>query len=247
MKNSHKPIAIVTGAGGGIGLATVKALKKNGFYVAGVDIDFKADFSSLFLPIKADIAQKKGREKIAEVVMKKWGAIDCLVNNAGVSVMHRGDIFDVSEESFARCFDINCKAMFFLTQKIARIMIDKPSSHYRSIINITSSNAKAVSIDRSEYCVSKAAASMVTQNFSLRLASENIGVYEIRPGIIETDMTKKSQKKYDAFFAQGKNPIARWGHVDEVAAYVIAAATGMMPYSVGQVLEVDGGLTKPAF
>ena len=170
------------------------------------------------------------------------------MNNAGVSVLKRGDLLEVTNESFDRCIRVNTKAVFFLSQAVARHMLQQGelSGQHRSIINITSSNAVAVSLSRGEYCVSKCASTMTTRLFAVRLAAEGIGVYEVRPGIIETEMTRPMKDNYDALIADSV-PAKRWGFPGDVAVTVSSMAEGRLTYTVGQAVTVDGGLTIPQF
>ena len=209
------------------------------------EIDDSGTESILFSGDVADLDQHK---KLIETASGRWGRIDCLVNNAGVGVAKRGDLLDVTSESFDRCFRVNTKAVFFLSQAVARHMLEQGEieGQHRSIINITSSNAIAVSISRGEYCVSKCASSMTTRLFGVRLAGEGIGVYEVRPGIIDTDMTRPSRDKYDALIADIV-PAQRWGFPADVATTVRSMAEGRLTFTVGQAVTVDGGLTIPRF
>lgn len=202
--------------------------------------------SELVFADVADIRQHRG---MVESAFARWRRLDCLVNNAGVGVMQRGDLLDVSPESFDRCWLVNTRAVFFLSQEVARCLLEQGEvgGQHRSIINITSSNAKAVSISRGEYCVSKCASSMTTQLFALRLADAGIGVYEVRPGVIETGMTLPVKADYDRRIADGLAPMRRWGYPEDVAQTVVAMAEGRLPYTVGQAVMVDGGLTIPRF
>ena len=195
-----------------------------------------------------DVADLDQHKKLIETASGRWGRIDCLVNNAGVGVAKRGDLLDVTSESFDRCFRVNTKAVFFLSQAVARHMLEQGEieGQHRSIINITSSNAVAVSISRGEYCVSKCASSMTTRLFGVRLAGEGIGVYEVRPGIIDTDMTRPARDKYDALIADIV-PAQRWGFPADVATTVRSMAEGRLTFTVGQAVTVDGGLTIPRF
>ena len=195
-----------------------------------------------------DVADLDQHTKLIEAASRRWGRIDCLVNNAGVGVAKRGDLLDVTSESFDRCFRVNTKAVFFLSQAVARHMLEQGEieGQHRSIINITSSNAVAVSISRGEYCVSKCASSMTTRQFGVRLAGEGIGVYEVRPGIIDTDMTRPVRDKYDALIADIV-PAQRWGFPADVATTVRSMAEGCLTFTVGQAVTVDGGLTIPRF
>jgi 3-oxoacyl-[acyl-carrier protein] reductase len=256
-----RPTAIVTGAIRGIGRACAVALAKAGFNVLLNDLPVPDNFS-LSEPLIHEIC-KSGAEgmffgcdvgdidqhsSLLEEAHSRWGRIDCLVNNAGVGVLKRGDLLEVTSESFDRCIRVNTKAVFFLSQVVARHMLeqDEIGGQHRSIISITSSNAVAVSISRGEYCVSKCASSMTTRLFAVRLAAEGIGVYEVRPGIIDTDMTRPVKEKYEAVIADSV-PARRWGFPADVAATVSSMAEGHLKYTVGQAVTVDGGLTIPRF
>lgn len=253
MPEITKPVALITGAARGIGLGCASALARAGFRVALCDLDgdtlhkAAAELDGLALP--ADVADLGQQQSLIQATVGHFGRLDCLVNNAGVGVLQRGDLLDVSVESFDRCMRVNARAMFFLSQAVARHMIHQGpiGAQHRSIINITSSNAVAVSISRGEYCVSKAASSMTTRLFALRLAEAGIGVYEVRPGVIETDMTLPVKDHYDALIAEGLVPVGRWGFPADVAATVTAMAEGRLPYTVGLAVPVDGGMTIPRF
>jgi NAD(P)-dependent dehydrogenase (short-subunit alcohol dehydrogenase family) len=256
------PVAIVTGAARGIGRGCALALASAGFAVALCDrpdqethalleevAELVGNTGTECLTIPADVAELREHGAILAATLARWGRADCLVNNAGVGVLERGDLLDVSPESFDRCIAVNTRAMFFLSQAFARHLLAQGelTDRHRSIINITSSNAGAVSVSRGEYCVSKAGASMATQLFALRLAEAGIGVYEIRPGVIETGMTLPVKAQYDARIREGLVPAGRWGFPADVAATVVTLAEGRMPYTVGQVIAVDGGLATPRF
>ena len=252
-----RPVAIVTGAGRGIGRACAVALARRGFDIVlnerGPDVDLSASRDAVgaegasAATVVGDIADIDGHAAMLDGAWAAFGRLDCLVNNAGVSVMSRGDLLDVGAESFDRCLSVNTRGTFFLTQAFARRLLtaDDATAGHRSVVFITSSNAEAVTIERGEYCVSKAAASMVAQLFAVRLAPAGIGVYEVRPGIIRTEMTAPSAAKYDAFFADGKAPMARWGEAHEVGTTVATMASGDLPYTVGLAARVDGGFTIP--
>ena len=259
--NAARPTAIVTGAIRGIGRACAIALANTGFNVLLNDLPVPdpASFSRALIEeiresgaesmfFGCDVGDLDQYSSLVEEAYSRWGRIDCLVNNAGVGVLKRGDLLDVSSESFDRCIRVNTKAVFFLTQTVARHMLQQGeiSGQHRSIINITSSNAVAVSVSRGEYCVSKCASSMITRLFAVRLAAEGIGVYEVRPGIIETEMTRPVKDKYDALIADSV-PAKRWGLPADVAATVSSMAEGRLSYTVGQAVTVDGGLTIPRF
>lgn len=256
------PVAIVTGAARGIGRGCALALAEAGFHVALCDrpddetrallneveqLAGEAGTGSIAVP--ADVAELSQHGAMVSAALARWGRADCLVNNAGVGVLQRGDLLDVSPESFDRCMAVNTRALFFLNQAFARHLLAQGelNGRHRSIVNITSSNAGAVSVSRGEYCVSKAGASMATQLFAQRLAAAGIGVYEIRPGVIETGMTLPVKEQYDTRIREGLVPAGRWGYPGDVAAAVVTVAEGRMPYTVGQIIAVDGGLATPRF
>lgn len=258
----NKPVALVTGSLRGIGRACALALVRSGFRVALNDRNLLEN-ESLAASLKAEIIALGGdsvlalgdigvlaeHEAIVAAAMGLDGRIDCLVNNAGVAPRRRGDLLDVQPDSYDESFQINARGLFFLTQRVARQMLSQTgeAAGHRSIINVTSSNAVAVSIHRGEYCASKAAASMITRLFAVRLADTGIGVYEVRPGIIETDMTRPAKAKYDALIKEHLIPAERWGYPEDVASTVACMAEGRLRYTVGQAISVDGGLIVPRF
>lgn len=250
-----QPVAFVTGSGRGIGQGIAIALADAGFDIVVNDLP-GADMSATVRSVEAvgrraatapgDISALDTQDELVSRAWEAFGRIDCLVNNAGVSVLSRGDLLDVSVESYDRCLNVNLRGPFFLTQKIARRMLEAPAgSHHRSIITITSVSAEVVSINRGEYCISKAGLSMLSKLFAVRLAETGIGVYEVRPGIIRSDMTAVSAARLDELIEQGVAPIRRWGEPQDVGRTVAAAATGRLLFSVGQVLYADGGLALP--
>lgn len=258
----NRPVALVTGALRGIGRACALALARSGFRLALNDrraAENDGPASQLAAEIAAlggdsvlalgDIGQLAEHEAIMTAALGLGGRLDCLVNNAGVPPRRRGDLLDVQPDSFDECFQVNTRGLFFLTQRVARHMVGQtaPPAGHRSIINITSSNAVAVSILRGEYCASKAAASMITRLFGVRLAASGIGVYEVRPGIIETDMTRPAKARYDALIKEHLIPADRWGYPEDVASTVSCMAEGRLRYTVGQPISVDGGLVLPRF
>ncbi len=195
---------------------------------------------------QADISQSTDRNKLIAFTKEKFGCLDLLVNNAGVAPNVRADILDASEESFDRLMAINVKGPYFLTQLAAKWMIEEvrsPKSGVRSrkIITISSISAYTASTSRGDYCVSKAALSMLTPLFASRLAEHGINVYEIRPGIVATDMTGPVKEKYDKLIAEGLTPIKRWGTPEDVGKAVAAIAQDLLPFSTGEVINVDGG------
>jgi len=193
---------------------------------------------------KADISNPKCRAKLTESIKQNFGRLDILVNNAGVAPKERKDILEATEESFDRVLSINLKGPYFLTQLISKWMIQQKHEdpgREPLIVNISSISAYTSSPDRGEYCISKAGVSMMTKLYADKLASYGINVYEIRPGVIYTDMTSKARNKYDALFKSGFTPIARWGQPEDVARVVAGFAKGLYRYSTGEVINVDGG------
>ncbi|MFT3672858.1 3-ketoacyl-ACP reductase [Aestuariivirga sp.] len=244
--------ALVTGARRGIGKAIALALGSAGFDVAVADVEAGEDLQAVAkelkgmgrkaAAIKADIGDLGSHARVLDEAEAAIGPLTTLVNNAGVSVMSRGDLLDVTTESYDRCQSVNARGTFFLTQAFAKRLLKVKSTDHRSIITITSANATAVSIARGEYCMSKAAASMMSKLFASRLSDEGIGVYEIQPGFIETDMTAPSKAKYDALIDNGLTVVKRFGQPAEVGRIALTLASGLLPYTVGQPIQVDGGL-----
>ena len=196
--------------------------------------------------VRADIALQSDRVQLIDKTVSKLGRLDILVNNAGVAPQARVDLLETSEESFDRVLATNLKGPFFLTQLAAQVMIRQqgqtPAVNLRpKIINVSSVSAYTASINRGEYCVAKAGVSMLTRLFADRLAPHGINVYEIRPGIVATEMTFPAKEKYDQLIAEGLTPIKRWGRPEDVGLAVAAIAQDLLPFSTGQVLDVDGG------
>lgn len=242
----------MTGAGRGIGRAIALALSSAGFAVVANDLPNSGDLAETIAAIRRqggdaealpfDVSNLKGREQVAEKAWNAFGGIECLVNNAGVSVGVRDDLLKMTRESYDRVMAINLRGPFFLTQEIARRMIGARSSSFRSIITVSSINAEFASIDRGEYCISKTGLSMMAQLFAVRLAEHGIGSYEIRPGIIRTQMTAVASEKYDRLIAEGLTPIKRWGEPEDIGRAAAMLASGQLCYSTGEIVRVDGGL-----
>ena len=192
-----------------------------------------------------DVANRDHRSELIAFVERRFNRLDLLVNNAGIAPRQRLDILDATEQSFDELLDVNLKGPFFLTQAVAKYFVQlRPSlgKNYRpKIITISSVSAYTASVNRGDYCISKAGLSMVTALFAARLAGEGIHVFEIRPGIIATDMTSGVKEKYDALIANGLTPIPRWGAPEDVAKAVCAIAQDLLPFSTGEVINVDGG------
>jgi len=264
-KVGEKPVALITGAGRGIGRGIALELAQEGFNIAGCDIVFEPEnkksglfevqkkvqtSGAEFFPVKGDVACLADHGKILDEVLKKFKRIDLLVNNAGVAPAVRTDILEATPESFDRVMDINLRGAFFLTQKTAGEMIRQlkkyPDARH-AVIFISSVSAVISSTMRPEYCISKAALSMTAKLFADRLSEFGINVYEIRPGIIETDMTASVREKYDKLIAEGLILQRRWGFPADVGKAVAALAKGYFPYSTGLVLEVSGGMSIQRF
>ena len=237
----QKKIALVTGVAGGIGGAVARLFLENGIVVVGMDV---APLSPLenenFIYCQGDLSDKASRENYIETAVDTYGKIDILVNVAGVAPKVRNDLLDMTEESYDFVMNINTKGTLFLTQAVAKILIENPSEQ-KSIVNISSMSAYTSSTSRGEYCISKAGVSMITALFADRLAEYGIPVNEIRPGIIATGMTATVKGKYDALIDGGLLPIKRWGKPEDIAKAVLALVDGSLPYVTGQSIDVDGG------
>ena len=233
--------AIITGCLGGIGKAVKDKLLGAGFHVTGMDVGDYNENEANFTYVKGDLSCASDREKLVSEAAKATGAIDVLVNVAGVAPKVRADLLTMTEESYDFVMDINTKGTFFLTQAVANHMVAHKNNEERYIVNISSLSAYATSTNRGEYCISKAGVSMITKLFADRLACENIMVNEIRPGIIRTGMTSTVKEKYDNLIDGGLLPIKRWGEPDDIACGVFALCNGTLPYITGQSLDVDGG------
>lgn len=255
------PVALITGASRGIGRGISLELARCGFSVAinyASREDAAEECRSLcveaapaasgaeFQTFQTDISRAKDRSRLLDAVWARFGWIDLLVNNAGVAPRVRHDLLEAEEVEFDRLMHTNVKAPFFLTQAVANRWIEslavRPEDARRPmVVNISSISAYTPSTNRGEYCLSKAALSMMTQLYASRLAEHGINVYEIRPGIIATDMTAPVKGKYDAMIADGLTPIRRWGTPEDVGRAVAAIAEGKLPFSTGEVINVDGG------
>ena len=256
------PVALITGASRGIGRGIALKLAELGYnlvinyasnQISAQDtavscraIALSQDRNLKVEIVQADIAQTKDRQKLIAFTRGQFGRIDLLVNNAGVAPEVRADILGASEESFDRMIAVNLKGPYFLTQLAARWMVEQVTAPgfngpRPKIITITSISSYVASTSRGDYCISKAGLGMLTPLFAARLAEFGINVYEIRPGIVATDMTSAVKEKYDQLIAQGLTPIPRWGTPEDVAKAVAVIAQDMLPFSTGEVMNVDGG------
>jgi len=246
-----RPAALVTGARRGIGRGIAVALAARGFDVVVSDIAADGAEETLaavrahgvdaaFVP--GDVADVAAHDGFAGRCWEAFGGVECLVNNAGVSVKVRGDLLETDLADFDRVMAINLRGPFFLTIALARRMQGATPRGPRSVVNIASANATIVSPDRAAYGLSKTAVSMMTRMFAVRLAELGIAVHEIRPGIIRTDMTAVRKERYDALIAEGISPIARWGEPADIGRAVAALASGDLPFTTGDAFHIDGGL-----
>ena len=244
--------ALVTGGARGIGSGIAKKMAQDGFAVAILDMlpqeraaETLNTLQGAGVPVlyfQGDITKDSDRAAYLKQVLAVWGRIDLLINNAGAAPKVRMDLLEMTEESYDFVTGINLKGTLFMTQAVARVMAAQQAFETPPmIINISSISAYASSPARGEYCISKAGVSMVTQLFADRLAEHGILVYEIRPGIIATEMTQGVKEKYDRLIEDGLLPIQRWGKPEDIAEAVSLCATGRLAYSTGQVINVDGG------
>jgi NAD(P)-dependent dehydrogenase (short-subunit alcohol dehydrogenase family) len=251
--------AIVTGASRGIGRGIVKELAQEGFDIAAVALPDPERMAELgeevaalgrrLAPYELDIGDLASHGDVLARIFATFGSVECLVNNAGVSVKVRGDLLDVTPDSFDRCLDTNTRGTFFFTQVVARRMAAAvpPAGVHRSIVFVTSSNAVMASVERGEYCLSKTALSMAAKLYAIRMARHGVGVYEVQPGLIMTEMTAPSKAKYDKLIAEGMLLEPRWGEPEDVARVVRSMAAGLLPYTAAQTVRVDGGMMLGRF
>lgn len=249
-----KKIALVTGGSRGIGAGIARALVHEGFTVAITGRRPEAEVDSYLselrsvqtdcIYIQADVSDHDSRSRLIETLKEKFSRVDLLVNNAGIAPKVRADVLEETEESYDEVLGTNLKGPHFLTQRIANWMIQQTASaEQRAIINISSISATVASVNRASYCISKAGVSMATRLWAVRLAEFGIAVYEIRPGIVATDMTREVQQKYDNLIESGLLLEKRWGQPEDVGKAVSVLARGDLAYASGAVLVLDGGLT----
>lgn len=251
-----KKVALITGGSRGIGLGIAQKMAEAGFDLAINGMRNESDVVEVLESLKklgtdviycqGDISKKEDRNGILEKIQNHFGKLNVLINNAGVAPKERKDLLEATEESFDYLISTNLKGPYFLTQSVANWMVELKIQHSNfegSIINVSSISATVASVNRGEYCISKAGVSMATQLFAVRLAEFDIPVFEVRPGIIKTDMTEKVSQKYDDLIEKGLCLTKRWGLPEDVGKTVTAIAQGNFMYSTGQVFVVDGGLT----
>ena len=253
-----KKVALITGGSRGIGLGIATHLAKHGFDIAingvrdeslvGDALQSLRGLGAEVIYCQGNISSSSDRNHIIQKIKTHFGRLHVLVNNAGIAPKERRDILETTEQSFDDVLGINLKGNYFLTQQCANWMIEQKESTPAfdgCIVNVSSISATVASINRGEYCISKAGVSMATQLFAVRLGEFDIPVYEVRPGIIATDMTSGGKDKYDKLIEGGLTVQKRWGTPDDVGRVVSSLALGNFPYATGQVILVDGGLTIP--
>lgn len=258
MSKTESPVVLITGSSRGIGLAIAEQLAKSGFSVvlnskqmtdelalAANRVGRLNDERVLCLPF--DVSDIACHEAMINQIVAHFGRIDCLVNNAGVSVHSRGDLLDITPESFDEQIAVNLRGQFFMSQAIARWMLANPTDSFRSIINISSSNGEAAALQRGEYCIAKAGLGMMTKLFALRLAENNINIYEILPGLIATNMTAPVADAYNQRLDEGFSPINRWGKPEDIAKSVKSLSCGEWAFTTGESIHIDGGLLIPHY
>lgn len=253
-KNGSRPAALVTGASRGIGRAIAVRLARDGY---GVAVNYHSNSAAAdevvaeieatggqAIAVRGDVGASADREALVRSTVERFGRIDVLVNNAGITSPGRRDLLEATEESFDQVFATNLKGPFFLAQRAAVEMIGLSQQGVISggtIVNVSSISAFAVSTNRADYCMAKAAMQMMTWLLADRLAESGIRVYEICPGVIESDMTAPVKEKYDWLIAEGLSPIRRWGTPDDVASAVATVVSGAFPFTTGERIHVDGG------
>jgi 3-oxoacyl-[acyl-carrier protein] reductase len=251
-------VALVTGGARGIGLGISRCLAREGFDLAlcgrrpeveaAQALDELRALGATLSYVQADLSEAPDRERLVAAVRERFGRLHLLVNNAGIAPALRADVLEAGADSFEHVLRTNLEGPYFLTQAVARFLIEQKraaADWSGGIVFVTSTSATVVSTNRGEYCVSKAGLAMAAQLWAVRLAEHGIPVYDVRPGIIRTDMTAGAAGKYDRQIADGLVPQARWGEPDDVGRVVAALARGDAPYSTGAVITVDGGLTIP--
>lgn len=248
------PVALITGASRGIGLACAEALAGDGFDLVAADlgpspsealVEAAARHGRRLSYQAFDLADLSTHGAVVQSAFDIFGRLDCLVNNAGIGAPVRGDLLDLSPENFDTVVGVNLRGTVFFSQAAAKAMLANASDRPRSIVTVTSVSAEAASPERSDYCVSKAGLSMWVKNLALRLAAEGIGVFEVRPGIVRTDMTAGVAARYDALIAGGLVPARRWGEAGDIGAAVAALASGRFAFATGSIINADGALSVP--
>ncbi len=238
-------VALVTGGTRGIGLGIARALQQEGFKIAACGTRATCEHEEFFY-CQCDVGDAAARVRMLDAIHQRFGCLHVLVNNAGIAPKERRDILDATEESFEQMMRTNLQGPYFLTQAVAKWMVEQKKADVKfggCVINISSISATVASVNRGDYCISKAGVAMATQLWAALLGEFEIPVYDVRPGIIKTDMTSAVAATYDKLLAEGLAIQKRWGTPEDVGKVVAALARGDMPYSTGAVIMVDGGLT----
>jgi len=249
----ERPVAIISGGRRGIGLGVAKSLAADGFDIAltglGEPVENDpalAELKSLGtkgIYVQSDLARLETHQQAISAITDAYGRIDCLVNNAGIASVVRGDFLDLSPENFDTIINTNLRGTVFFTQAVLKAMLGQPEKFPRSVINITSVSSGMSSPERLDYCMSKAGLSSFSQGLALRLAETGISVFEVRPGIIRSDMTAGVSAKYDRLIADGLVPMKRWGEPEDIGRIVSGLASGKFGFATGTVIDADGGLS----
>jgi len=252
--SERRPLALVTGAARGIGAAIALALARAGFDLAIIDrpgsdaaavLDGVRDLGGRAGLFEADLAAAEGHAALVERIAAWGGPIQCLVNNAGIGSPQRGDLLDIGTAAFDGVLGVNLRGTFFLSQAVARHMVAGEAGLRRALVTVSSVSAELASVERGEYCISKAGLAMLTRLFALRLAPHGIPVFEVRPGVIRTPMTEGVASVYEQRIRDGLVPMARWGTPEDVANAVTALVAGELAFATGSVIQVDGALSIP--
>ena len=249
----ERPVAVITGGRRGIGLGIAKALAADGFDIAltglGEPVEGDAALAELealgvrAIYVQSDLARLETHTSALAGILDAFGRVDCLVNNAGIASVVRGDFLDLTPENFDTIMGTNLKGTVFFTQAVLKAMLRQPEKFPRSIVNITSVSSGMSSPERLDYCMSKAGLSSFSQGLALRLAEMGIAVFEVRPGIIRSDMTAAVSAKYDRLIGDGLVPMKRWGKPDDIGGIVSALVSGKFGFATGTVVDADGGLS----
>lgn len=249
-----RPLAIVTGGRRGIGLGIARTLAAEGFDIAITGIGASDESTEAVLAelagagakasyFQADLAAVEGHAATVGAVLDVFGRIDCLVNNAGIASVVRGDFLELQPENFDAIVATNLRGTVFFTQAVVRAMLASPATRPRAVVNITSVSAALTSPERLDYCMTKAGLAAFSKGLALRLAETGISVFEVRPGIIRSEMTAGVSAKYDALIAEGLVPMKRWGEPEDIGLAVAALASGRFTFATGSVIDLDGGLS----
>lgn len=248
--SAERPVALITGGRRGIGLGIARALAADGFDIAltglGAPVDgdpLLAELGANAIYVQSDLADLAGHQQAVDVILQRFGRIDCLVNNAGIASVMRGDFLDLEPGNFDAIVGTNLRGTMFFTQAVVKAMLKSQPKFARSVVNITSVSSTMSSPERLDYCVTKAGLSAFSQGLALRLAETGISVFEVRPGIIRSDMTAKVSAKYDAQIEAGLVPMKRWGEPVDIGAIVSSLASGKFGFATGSIIDADGGLS----